>query len=153
MKRAGVLLLIGVDGRRLRRGTAGSFNGRSVCGESRRQRTHACGRVILPDQVRNEFSTTLVANYQVLEVAIYPQSGSTVDICVIDFALRVDGRLIRPAEPRTIAVRNQKQASRGGRDIALWPSVGFRREHGQRVRTSVWADDVPGLRQRTGIVE
>ncbi len=109
--------------------------------------------VILPNQVRNEFSTTLVANYQVLEVAIYPQSGSTVDICVIDFALRVDGRLIRPAEPRTIAVRNQKQASRGGRDIALWPSVGFRREHGERVRTSVWADDVPGLRQRTGIVE
>ena len=80
--------------------------------------------VIPPEQVRNEFSTTLVPNYQVLEIAIYPQSGYTVDISIIDFALRVDGRLIRPAEPRTIAVRNQKQANRGGRDITLWPSVG-----------------------------
>jgi hypothetical protein len=80
--------------------------------------------VIPPEQVRNEFSTSLVPNYQVLEVAIYPQGGSTVDLSTIDFALRVDGRLIRPAEPRTIAIRNQKQANRGGRDITLWPSVG-----------------------------
>jgi len=77
-----------------------------------------------PEQVRNEFSTPLVPDYQVLEVALYPAKGSAVDIAGLDFAIRVDGRLIRPAAPRTIAARNQKKANNRGRDIALWPSVG-----------------------------
>jgi hypothetical protein len=75
------------------------------------------------EQVRNEFSTTLVPEYQVLEVAVYPSKGSTVDVSALDFGLRVDGRLIRPASPRTIAAMNQKKA-RSGRDITLWPAVG-----------------------------
>jgi hypothetical protein len=79
--------------------------------------------VIAPEQVRNEFSTTLVPTYQVLEVAIYPSKGSSIDLSPLDFGLRVDGRLIRPAAPRTIAARNQKKA-RSGRDITLWPAVG-----------------------------
>jgi hypothetical protein len=76
------------------------------------------------EQIRNEFSTKLVPNYQVLEVALYPAKGSTVDVSVMDFALRIDGRLIRPAAPRTIAARNQKSAKARQRDITLWPSVG-----------------------------
>jgi hypothetical protein len=79
--------------------------------------------VIDPEQVRNEFSTTLVPAYQVLEVAVYPSKGSSVDISALDFALRVDGRFIRPAAPRTIAAMNQKKA-KSGRDITLWPAVG-----------------------------
>lgn len=81
--------------------------------------------VISPDQVRNEFATTLVPQYQVVEVAIYPESGTSVDVAILDFALHVDGRTIRPAEPRTIAARNQKKANSRGRDITLWPSVGL----------------------------
>ena len=80
--------------------------------------------VMDPGQVRNEFSTTLVPTYQVLEVALYPAKGSTVDVALLDFGLRVDGRLIRPAEPRTIAAMNQKKARAGSRDIVLWPAVG-----------------------------
>jgi hypothetical protein len=80
--------------------------------------------VMDPEQIRNEFSTTLVPTYQVLEVAVYPSRGSTVDISALDFAVRVDGRLIRPAAPRTIAARNQRKARSGGRDITLWPAVG-----------------------------
>ena len=80
--------------------------------------------VMDPGQVKNEFSTTLTPTYQVLEVAVYPAKGSTVDITLLDFGLRVDGRLIRPAAPGTIAAMNQKKARSGSRDIVLWPAVG-----------------------------
>jgi hypothetical protein len=59
-----------------------------------------------------------------MEVAIYPRKGSTVDVTTLDFALTVDGRFIRPAEPRTIAALNQKRGKARSRDIVLWPSVG-----------------------------
>jgi hypothetical protein len=80
--------------------------------------------VIPTDQVRNEFSTSLVPQYQVLEVAVYPAKGGSTDIDPMDFALRVDGRFIRPAVPRTIAAMNQKKARSGGRDVVLYPNVG-----------------------------
>jgi hypothetical protein len=80
--------------------------------------------VIPPEQVRNEFSTTLVPRYQVLEVALYPTKGSSVDVELLDFGLRVDGRLIRPASSRTIAAMIQKKAKEGRRDIALYPGIG-----------------------------
>ena len=85
--------------------------------------TVIAAEVMDPEQIRNEFSTTLVPAYQVLEVAVYPSKGSNVDISALDFGLRVDGRLIRPAAPRTIAAMNQKKP-RSGRDITLWPAVG-----------------------------
>lgn len=80
--------------------------------------------VMDPDRVRSEFSTSLVPDYLVVEVALYPPKGSTLDIVGLDFGLRVDGRLIRPAVPRTIAGMNQKRSNARGRDIVLWPSVG-----------------------------
>lgn len=80
--------------------------------------------VIPPEQVKSEFSTALVPRYQVLEVALYPSKGSSIDVELLDFGLRVDGRLIRPASSRTIATMLQKKAQQGGRDIALYPGVG-----------------------------
>jgi hypothetical protein len=80
--------------------------------------------VMDPEQVRNEFATPLTATYQVLEVAIYPKKGSTIDLFTIDFGLRVDGRLLRPADPSRIAARNQRKANERRKDITLWPAVG-----------------------------
>jgi hypothetical protein len=80
--------------------------------------------VIPADQVRNEFSTTLVPQYQVLEVAVYPGKGGSAEVNTMDFGLRVDGRFIRPAAPKTIAAMNQKKARAGSRDILLYPTVG-----------------------------
>lgn len=80
--------------------------------------------VIPPDQVRNEFATTLVPRYQVMEVALYPRNGAAVDVETLDFGLRVDGRLIRPADPRTIAAMNQRRARARSKDILLYPTVG-----------------------------
>ncbi|HYP08836.1 MAG TPA: hypothetical protein VER03_21565 [Bryobacteraceae bacterium] len=80
--------------------------------------------VIPPDQVRNEFATTLVPRYYVLEVAVYPQNGANFDITPLDFGLRLDGRLIRPADPRTIAAQNQKRGRARSKDVLLYPTVG-----------------------------
>ena len=124
MKRAGALPLVVCDTRRVRRRAAGSFDGRSVCGQSRGQRAHGSGRSDGPGAGPQRVLDDACAELSSSRSCYIPAEGSTVDISVIDFALRVDGRLIRPAEPRTIAVRNQKKANRGGRDITLWPSVG-----------------------------
>jgi hypothetical protein len=80
--------------------------------------------VIDPEQVRNEFSTSLAPRYQVLEVAVYPSKGSSVDVALLDFAVRVDGRFIRPASSRSIAALNQKRSNARGRDVTLYPAVG-----------------------------
>jgi hypothetical protein len=80
--------------------------------------------VIPTDQVRNEFATSLVPQYQVVEIAIYPAKGGSAEVNTMDFGLRVDGRFIRPAAPRTIAAMNQKKGRSASRDILLYPNVG-----------------------------
>src|SRR5262249_32712890 len=59
--------------------------------------------VMDPEQVRGSFSTEL-QNYIVVEVGVYPtKDGKPLDLSTIDFALRLDGRIVRPAEVRSIA--------------------------------------------------
>ena len=77
-----------------------------------------------PDQVKGTFATDL-SQYAVIEVAVWPKKGSApLDLSAIDFALRADGRMIRPAEPRSIAGINQRKGQARSRDIALYPNVG-----------------------------
>lgn len=77
-----------------------------------------------PDQIRGSFSTDL-SEYAVFEVAVYPRKdGPPLDLQTIDFALRTEGRMVRPVEPRTIARINQSKGQDRTRDIVLYPSVG-----------------------------
>ena len=77
-----------------------------------------------PDQVRGSFATDL-SEYAVFEVAVYPKKdGTLLDVQTMDFALRVDGRMVRPVEPRSIAGINQKKGQARSRDIVLYPTVG-----------------------------
>lgn len=76
------------------------------------------------DQIKGSFSTDL-SEYIVVEVAIYPKDGKTIDITAIDFALRGDGRMIRPVDPRSIANIHQKRANKRKDDLALYPTVGM----------------------------
>ena len=76
-----------------------------------------------PDQVRGTFSTDL-KNYIVVEVAVYPKNGQTLDLSTIDFALLLDGRTVRPATPKSIAGINQRKSRSRMDDITVWPSVG-----------------------------
>jgi hypothetical protein len=77
-----------------------------------------------PDTVRGSFSTDL-SEYAVFEVAVYPRKGAPpLDLQTMDFALRVNGRMVRPVEPRTIAGINQRKGQARSRDITLYPNVG-----------------------------
>lgn len=89
-----------------------------------------------PEQVRSEFSTTLIPDYVVIEVALYPENSSSIDVVSLDFGLRVDGRLIRHATPRSIAVRNQRKSLDRKKEITLWPSVGVSTGGGYGTGTS-----------------
>jgi hypothetical protein len=78
-----------------------------------------------PEQVRGSFATDLT-QYAVCEVAVYPRKdGSLLDLQAMDFALRVDDRMVRPAEPRSIAGINQRKSQARSRDIVLYPTVGM----------------------------
>lgn len=77
-----------------------------------------------PDQVSGSFSTDL-SEYAVFEVAVYPRkNGPPLDLQTMDFALRVDGRMVRPVEPRAIAGINQRKGQARTRDVTLYPNVG-----------------------------
>ena len=77
-----------------------------------------------PEQVKGTFATDL-SQYAVIEVAVWPKKdGTPLDLSAIDFALRADDRMIRPAEPRSIAGINQRKGQARSRDIALYPNVG-----------------------------
>jgi hypothetical protein len=84
--------------------------------------------ILTPDQVKATFSTEL-KDYLVLEVAVYPATGKTMDLTTADFVLRAGDRgdLIRPANPRAIAASNQRKnqppPASGGRDITLYPTA------------------------------
>lgn len=86
-----------------------------------------------PDSVRGSFSTDL-SDYAVVEVSFYPKAGTPADLSSIDFALRVNGRLIRPVEPRSIAGIQQRRANSGRDYITLYPAVG--------VNTGSWGSGV-----------
>jgi hypothetical protein len=81
--------------------------------------------VLSPDQVRNMFSTDL-SNYVVIEVAVWPPAGKTLDLSSVDFALKLDGNRspIRPVSPRTIAGVLQRKGRSRRDDIVLYPTVG-----------------------------
>jgi hypothetical protein len=75
-------------------------------------------------QVQGSFATDL-SRYLVVEVAVYPKDGQPLDLSTIDFGLRDHkGRLLRPAEPGTIARLNQKRGQSRANDIVLYPTVG-----------------------------
>jgi hypothetical protein len=99
--------------------------------------------------VQKEFSTELNRGYVVVEVALYPENGESIELVPGQFFLRLteDGKPIRSAEARAIAQSLQK-ASSGDRDVAVYPSIGIGYETGGydpntgRNRRGGWTTDV-----------
>jgi hypothetical protein len=75
--------------------------------------------------VQREFSTELNRGYMVVEVALYPENGKSVELDPGQIFLRLteEGKPIRPAEAKTIA-RSLQQANAGDRDVTVYPSIG-----------------------------
>jgi hypothetical protein len=84
-------------------------------------------QVLDDDEVQSGFATDLYRKYAVVEVAVYPAKGKTLDVADVDFAVKYDGKsaLTRPASPRTIAASLQRRAANKKDPVTLYPNVGF----------------------------
>ncbi len=113
-------------------------------------------------EVEHAFVTELNKGYVVVEVGVYPESASTLNLDRRDFVLRVAGTktLLRAARPETIAAIMQKRPT-SDRDIELYPTAGIGYETGRDpygrsgggVVTSVGTGVGIGRRQSNGTSE
>lgn len=81
------------------------------------------------NQVRSTFSTDLTRDYVVLEIAVYPESGS-LDLNPLDFVLRCGNQIVRAGSPTAIAARQQQQNAPRRSDVDIYPTVGIGYESG-----------------------
>jgi hypothetical protein len=87
--------------------------------------------MIAPGQVRKAFATDLNSGgYLVVEVAVYPQAGSEMNLARSDFLLRAgaDGETVRPENGRTIAgvlARKYSPPRPTVNDVLVSTSVGY----------------------------
>lgn len=59
--------------------------------------------IVPPRQVERMFSADVARHYAVVETAIYPQDGRSVDVDRIDFSLKIGNTLSRSEAPRDVA--------------------------------------------------
>lgn len=110
------------------------------------------GAVLLTaDQARKAFASDLDRCCLVVEVAVYPQKGSPVNVSWNDFALRISSTDIasKPSSPEVLAAKLQKKAAppsnSGGHDVVLYPTASVGYESGGY-------DPVTGQRRPGGVV-
>src|SRR5262245_5124754 len=100
-------------------------------------------------EVGQAFSTQVNDCCLVVEVALYPQKDSLVEVSLNDFALRVVGRDIaaRPSSAAVVAGKLHRQAEHeeSGRDVTISPAGGVGYESGG-------IDPVTGQRRPGGVV-
>ena len=86
------------------------------------------------EQARHAFASSVYSGYAVVEVAVYPEAGKSVDLSSMDFTLRVAGHAspIRPSSARTIAAVLHRKAAQSAKssDVTLYPTVGVGYESG-----------------------
>jgi hypothetical protein len=66
--------------------------------------------MVPPEQVKKIFSAETAKQYIVVEVAVYPEDGHSMDIDLLDFELKAGDQFVRASEPRDIG-------------LTTWPSA------------------------------
>jgi len=74
--------------------------------------------VVPPDQVKKIFSADTAKQYVVVEVAVYPEDGHSLNVDLFDFELNTGDQVVRASEPRDIgtawpSAKNPSIGSRG----------------------------------------
>lgn len=87
--------------------------------------------LLTAEQVRRSFATELGRSFVVVEVAIYPDKSSLLEVSRDNFVLRSTATDLssRPMHPRAVAATSQRNS--GGRDVTVYPSVGIGYESGR----------------------
>jgi hypothetical protein len=89
--------------------------------------------VVPPEQVHKIFTTDLNrAGYVVVEVAIYPEVGQTVDLSLSDFLLRINSETVRPVVGGAIAdiLTKREHAPSRSNDVTVVTTATIGRESG-----------------------
>jgi hypothetical protein len=73
--------------------------------------------IVPPEQVKKIFSGDIAKQYVVVEVAVYPQDGKSMEVDLFDFELKAGEQIVRASEPRdfTTAWPSAKNPSIGNR--------------------------------------
>ena len=58
--------------------------------------------IVPPDQVKKIFSADTAKQYVVVEMAVYPEAGRSLDVDLFDFELNTGDQMVRASEPRDI---------------------------------------------------
>jgi len=85
------------------------------------------GAVLVPsDQVKKILPAEISKKYIVVEVAVYPQAGSSVEVAALDFALKFGSGEIRyPSTPRDVASQwREKQPPLPGHGVDVTTETG-----------------------------
>lgn len=86
------------------------------------------------EQARHAFASSIYNGYAVVEVAVYPDAGKSVELSSMDFTLRVAGHAspIRASSARTIAAVLYRKAAQPAKSsgVTLYPTVGVGYESG-----------------------
>jgi hypothetical protein len=87
--------------------------------------------LLTPEQVKSNFVTDLNRGFLVVEVAVYPEKGRSIELRPGDFVLcsRARQLLGKPGDPKAIAASLQKAAS-SDRDVTLYPTATIGYESG-----------------------
>ena len=88
-------------------------------------------QLLTGEQIRRAFATELSHGFLVVEVAVFPGTGS-VHVLRSAFAVRSAGSdsASRPSNPRAVAAMAQQRSSEG-RDVTVYPQVGVGYESGR----------------------
>jgi len=102
-------------------------------------------QLLTAEQIRRAFATELNRNYLVVEVAVFPGNGGSIDVSRSAFALRSAGgdAASKPSNPRAVAAMTQQRSSEG-RDVTVYPQVGIGYESGRTY------DPITGQERRGG---
>jgi hypothetical protein len=89
-------------------------------------------QLLTAEQIRRAFATELDRNFLVVEVAVFPGTGGSVDVARPAFAIRAAGSdsASKPLNPRNVAATAQQRSSEG-RDVTIYPQVGIGYESGR----------------------
>jgi len=73
--------------------------------------------IVPPEQVKKLFSGDIAKQYVVVEVAVYPENGKTLEVDLFDFELKAGEQILRASAPRdfTTAWPSAKNPSIGNR--------------------------------------
>jgi hypothetical protein len=109
--------------------------------------------LLTSDQVNKAFAANVNRCCFVVEVALYPQKGSPLDLSLDDLTMRVTGDavVVRPYSPRAVAATIQQQREQG-RTVTTSTSVGVGYESGTYIDpVTGQPTKVKGVTTETGV--